>query len=342
MLELANITVNPNPGHLFDSWNSAEQWLNNMELSGFEIYPHGQLNAEEIPSHLVGGFHLQSFPILTPLLHNDSTQLMSIFGDWQTVEQFYGGVDADHIVKVMVSQLNLAAALNAPYAVFHPMDCNMEHLFSQNFPWTLDDTLAACAELLNLALKQSSFKCWLLFENMWWKKSFTLESRQEYDDLRSRVNYAKCGICFDTGHMMATNKSLNDEFGAISFLLNRLHQLDLSSEIKTLHLNSNLKLDSPQKSSPRHGPRSKQAQSCYQNGDGFWAQFDVALQHITGLDPHNGFKCAELSQLIDVIEPYYLVHEISQNSTFEWTRAIKLQQSCMSVGSISKTLQRSA
>lgn len=330
MQQLANITVTPKPGHLFDSWNSAGQWLSNMSLSGFEIYPHGELNAQDIPARLVGGFHLQSFPILTPLLYNDSSRLMKIFGDWQTVEQFYGGTDADHIVKVMISQLNLAATLNAPYAVFHPMDCDMEHLFSQKFPWTLDDTFTACAELLNLALKQSNFKGWLLLENMWWKQSFRLDSRQEYDNLRSRINYAKCGICFDTGHMMATNNSLNDESGAISFLLNRLHQLDLSSEIKTLHLNSNLKNHSLHKGSSAEKSLSKQAQISYQNCDGFWEQFDVALQHISGLDPHNGFQCADLSHLIETINPNYLVHEVSQNSTFEWTRAITTQQQLIS------------
>jgi len=330
MQQLANITVTPKPGHLFDSWNVAGQWLSNMNLAGFEIYPHGELNAEDIPAKLVGGFHLQSFPILTPLLYNDSSRLMKIFGDWKTVEQFYGGTDADHIVNTMVSQLNLAAKLNAPYAVFHPMDCDMENLFTQDFPWTLDDTFAACAELLNLALRQSNFKGWLLFENMWWKQSFRLDSRQEYDKLRSRINYAKCGICFDTGHMMATNTSLFDESGSISFLMNRLHQLDLSSEIKTLHLNSSLKMNSLPNGSLVDMPDSKQAQASYQDYDGFWAQFDVALQHISGLDPHNGFKRSDLSRLIEVIDPDYLVHEITQNEIREWQQSIRQQQACLS------------
>ncbi|ABV36762.1 conserved hypothetical protein [Shewanella sediminis HAW-EB3] len=325
MQQLANITVTPKPGHLFNSWSSAGQWLSNMSLSGFEIYPHGVLNAEDIPAKLVGGFHLQSFPILTPMLYNDSSRLLKIFGDWQTVEQFYGGKDSDHIVNTMVSQLNLAAKLNAPYAVFHPMDCDMEHLFSQNFPWTLDDTFTACAELLNLALKRSQFKGWLLLENMWWKQSFRLDSRQEYDDLRSRINYAKCGICFDTGHMMATNKSLNDESGAISFLMNRLHQLDLNSEIKTLHLNSNLTSDSEIKSCP-----SEQSQTSYQNCSEFWSQFDIALKHISGLDPHNGFNNAELSSLINTIEPNFLVHEVSKQNLFSWQQAITIQQQLIS------------
>ncbi|RTR38677.1 hypothetical protein EKG38_10885 [Shewanella canadensis] len=323
MKQLANITVTPKPGHLFDSWDTAGQWLSNMDLSGFEIYPHGELNAADIPAKLVGGFHLQSFPILTPLLYNDSSRLMNIFGDWQTVEQFYGGTDADHIVKVMISQLNLAATLNAPYAVFHPMDCDMEHLFSQKFPWTLDDTFTACAELLNLALRQSNFKGWLLFENMWWKQSFRLDSRQEYDKLRNRINYAKCGICFDTGHMMATNSQLYNEPEAITFLLQRLQQLDLYSEIKTLHLNSNL----PAMNQPKN---NTDAAANYNGCKGFWQQFELALNHITKLDPHNGFDRCDLAHLVETIDPDYLVHEVSQNNIEQWGQMIINQRDCFS------------
>ncbi|GIU35716.1 sugar phosphate isomerase/epimerase [Shewanella schlegeliana] len=327
MQQLANITVTPKPGHLFDSWASAGQWLSNMQLSGFEIYPHGCVNAKDIPTGLVGGFHLQSFPILTPLLYNDSKRLMQIFGDWKTVEQFYGGTDANHIVNVMVSQLNLAAELNTPYVVFHPMDCDMEHLFCQQFPWTLNDTLNACSELLNLALSQSHFKGWLLFENMWWKQSFRLESRCEYDKLRTLVNHNKCGICFDTGHMMSTNSKLTNETDAVAFLQRRLQQLDLNQEIKTLHLNSNLS-SKPSNHEQHSTCLSHHSPSHYENCNGFWEQFDVALEHITHLDPHNGFNHVELANLIETIQPSYLVHEVSQNSLFEWSRAISVQMDC--------------
>ena len=50
MLELANITVTPQPGHLFDEWQTARQWLGNMNLAGFEVYPHGELNTADIPT----------------------------------------------------------------------------------------------------------------------------------------------------------------------------------------------------------------------------------------------------------------------------------------------------
>ncbi|GIU16998.1 MULTISPECIES: TIM barrel protein [unclassified Shewanella] len=333
MQQLANITVTPKPGHLFETWNSAQQWLGHMQLSGFEIYPHGVIKANDIPAELVGGFHLQSFPILTPLLYNDSKRLLQIFGNWQTVKQFYGGTDANHIVNVMVSQLNLAAELNAPYVVFHPMDCNMEHVFCQQFPWTLTDTLNACSELLNLALNKSHFKGWLLFENMWWQQSFRLDNRCEYDQLRNMVNHNNCGICFDTGHMMATNQELRNEPQALSFLMSRLHQLDLNQEIKTLHLNSNLNTKPSDRAhhSACNPPTSSPSltQSHYENCHGFWEQFDVALQHISHLDPHNGFHSVELVNLIETVDPSYLVHEVSQNSLFEWSRAIAMQRACI-------------
>lgn len=339
MQQLANITVTPRPGHLFDSWEQARQWLTNMGISGFEIYPHGELNAKQIPSELVGGLHLKSFPILTPLLHNDSNRLLQIFGDWHTVEQFYGGTDASHIITTLVNQFNLAATLNAPYVVFHPMDCDMENLFTQDFPWTTEDTFNACAELLNQAIKQSQFNGWLLFENMWWKQSFRLDTREEYDNLRAKVNYSKCGICFDTGHMMSTNTSLTNESDAISFLMNRLHQLDLPQEIKTLHLNSNLssnKHTSLKQTKQlfvksEHVRSNRPEQAHYNSGKGFWEQFNIALQHITQLDPHQGFQNVVLSPLIEAIAPDYLVHEISQLTLSQWSRAISRQRACFAM-----------
>lgn len=331
MQQLANITVTPKPGHLFDSWTSAGQWLTNMQLNGFEIYPHGIISGKDIPSDLVGGFHLQSFPILTPLLYNDSKRLMQIFGNWETVKQFYGGSEAGHIVKVMISQLNLAAELNAPYVVFHPMDCDMQHLFCQQFPWTLEDTFKACSELLNQAFAQSHFKGWLLFENMWWQKSFRLDSRREYDRLNHLVNYDKCGICFDTGHMMSTKLSLKDEQQALCFLSKRLFKLDLCHEIKTLHLNSNLQPQLQCPSTQKYFAKTKfnTAPEHYHNRNGFWPQFELALQYINQLDPHNGFKQVNLAPLIEAVAPDYLVHEITQNNLFDWSRTIQIQQACL-------------
>ncbi|MDO6620533.1 MULTISPECIES: TIM barrel protein [unclassified Shewanella] len=318
MKQLTNLTVTPNPGHLLDNWQQAEDWLSQMNLDGFEIYPHGTVSADAIPAHLSGGFHLQSFPILTPLLYNDSKRLMDIFGDWDTVAQFYGGTDADYLINTLTQQLDLAHALGAPYAVFHPMDCDIDNLISQHFPWTYEDTVKACSLLLNQVLAKSKFKGKLLFENMWWQQSFRLDNRCEYDLLRHSVDYQNCGICFDTGHMMATQTQFSHEQQALDFIEQRLLQLDLHHEICTLHLNSNIL--------PAHKPQWRAPLSVKSP---FWQQFDLSLQHINKLDPHQAFSQCDLSNLIERIKPDFLVHEINQKSLPQWQTDISTQMTLL-------------
>ena len=314
MKQLTNLTVTPKPGHLFENWQHAEGWLTKMGLDGFEIYPSGVFEHQALPKELAGGFHLQSFPILTPLLYNDHKRLMHIFGDWNTVEQFYGGKDADFIVDTMVHQLNMAQDLGAPYAVFHPMDCDMDNIVTQDFPWQYQDTVKACACLLNQALAKSHFNGWLLLENMWWNKSFRLDNRNQYDELRLAINYNKCGICFDTGHLMATKPQFNNEPEAIRFIENRLHNLDLYSEIITVHLNSNLVSPNYDHWEPDGSDKAP-----------FWQQFDHALKHINQLDPHQAFYQCHLAKLIEAITPEFMVHEISQNNFSRWQSGVASQ-----------------
>ncbi|GIU48501.1 TIM barrel protein [Shewanella sp. KT0246] len=320
MKQLTNLTVTPKPGHLFENWQQAENWLTRMSLDGFEIYPNGSFNYEQVPKTLTGGFHLQSFPILTPLLYNDQKRLMHIFGDWNTVEQFYGGTDADFLVDTMVHQLNMAQDLGAPYAVFHPMDCDMDNIITQDFPWQYQDTIKACATLLNQALAKSHFNGWLLLENMWWNKSFRLDNRNQYDELRLAINYDKCGICFDTGHLMATQPQLSNEPEAIKFIENRLHKLDLYSEIITVHLNSSLLSQNYEPWEPDESDKAP-----------FWQQFDHALKHINQLDPHQPFVQTNLSHLIDSISPDFVVHELSQCELVNWQNNIKHQILLMNI-----------
>ncbi|WP_282109554.1 TIM barrel protein [Shewanella algicola] len=323
MQHLINIGVDPKPGHLFQDWQQAEVFLLQNGLNGFEIAPHGNFNSSLLPKALVKGLHLTFFPILLPFWQQDAQALLSIFGDWQTVEQYYGGLEPQCLVDTYVHQLNMAQDLNVPYVVFHPVSCDMDHLFDFAFPWQLQETLNASAELINAALKQSHFKGKLLFENLWWPSSFRLDSRDEYDQLRKLVNYDNCGLCFDTGHMMATNTKLLNEAQGVKFLLHKLMQLDLCHEIETLHLNANLNGDYIETAMQKRQP--------YQDCDDFWQKLAVALNHVSQIDSHTPFVQTPLDSLIELINPNHIVHELGQTSLAHWQKAICSQKSLVTL-----------
>ncbi|WP_028112443.1 TIM barrel protein [Ferrimonas kyonanensis] len=318
MKQLLNVTVNPAPGHLLQDWSHARQWLQAAGLDGYEIAPHGQFEASQVPMDLVGGLHLTFFPILTPFWQQNTTALLAMFDDWQTVEHFYGSRDPEHLVAIYVHQLNLAADLGAPYVVFHPVTCDMDNLFSQQFPWHWRDTLKVCAELINAALAQSHFSGRLLFENLWWPGSFRLDSREEYDTLRQWVNYDNCGLCFDAGHMMATHTGLRSEQEGVAFLQQRLKSLDLTDEIHTLHLNCSL--------NGAYIEAAKTQTDPYQGCPDFWYRLERALKHVTQIDGHHPFTETDLRPLLAAIEPEHLVHELAQDSLEQWQRACEQQQ----------------
>lgn len=318
MLQLLNLHVDPKPGHLLNDWDETQALLSDLGLDGIEIAPHGMFDASQLPRSLTKGLHLSFFPVLAPFWDRDDKQLLAIFDNWKTVEQYYGSLNPDFLVETYVRELDLAAELNLPYVVFHPANCDMDHLFDFKFPWHWQDTLNLSAELLNAALAKTKFTGKLLFENLWWPSSFRLDSRQEYDYLRERVNYSNCGLCFDTGHMMATNTTLLNEKEGVAFLMTRLHQLDLCDEIETVHLNANL--------NGAYIEGAKLQTEPYRDCESFWHRLDVAIRHVTAIDSHSPFVNTSLAPLLEMIAPKQIVHELAQSSLAQWQQAIRSQK----------------
>ncbi|QIZ76275.1 TIM barrel protein [Ferrimonas lipolytica] len=321
MKQLLNVCVSPQPGHLLEDWPAAKQWLATHGMDGYEIYPYGDVDVATIPTEQVGGLHLSFNTNLRPFWQQDNAQLLKLFDSQQNIITFFGCNSPDELVASYRKQFDLAEDCGAPYVVFHPVDCNLENLFDQQFPWHWRDTMVLMAELLNAALKGSRFSGKLLFENLWWPGSFRLDDRCEYDLLRHLVNYDNCGLCFDTGHMMATNSGLRTEQAGIDWLMERMVQLDLQREIETVHLNCSL--------NGAYIEQSKLTRQPYQHCNDFWQRLDVALKHVSQIDNHGPFAQANIAPLLELIAPNHLVHELRQDSLALWGEAIAVQRTAL-------------
>ena len=122
MKKLLNISTHPGEPEMFnDDWDKAGDFPAHWDFDDFELYPVGDYPCQRIPPAIIGGLHLCFFVILAPIWRDDRRRLLEIFGDWQTVEHFYGGRDAAWIVESYARQLELAQTLDAPYVVFHPV-----------------------------------------------------------------------------------------------------------------------------------------------------------------------------------------------------------------------------
>lgn len=320
---LLNFSTHPGEPEMFENdWGLARKFLQRWEFDGFELYPVGNYPCEQIPADIVTGLHLRFLPILAPIWREDSRRLMKIFGDWETVDHFYGGRDAQWITTFYTRQLDLAGHLGCDYVVFHPVQCDLEHVYDWQFPWQVRDTLDLCAEVVNAATRHSTFRGRLLFENLWWPGSFRLDSPGEYDYLLSHIDYPRCGIALDTGHLLNKNVHLCDEREATDYLLRCIENMgEIAKEIHTVHLAKSLSGD--------YIRESRQVAAPFTPDQNFWERLGQAHKHVERIDQHQPFEKPWIGEVFEKINPAYVVFEFTFKGMAQWEKKIKIQKQAL-------------
>ena len=323
MQRLLNFSTHPGEPEMFNNdWSEAGRFLAHWEFDGFELYPVGDYPCHRIPAHLVPGLHLRFFVILAPIWRQDKKRLLEIFGDWQTVAHYYGGIDAEFISGFYASQLDLAHRLGCAYVVFHPVHCELEYVYNWRFPWKVNDTLDLCAEVINSATRQSKYNGLILFENLWWPGSFRLDSPQEYDYLLSRIHHPRCGIALDTGHLLNKNPLLENEVQAGAYLLECIDKLgDLKAHVHTVHLTKSLS-----------GPYIRQSRKIadpFHGAETFWERLRLAHRHVSRIDQHEPFESPCIAAVFEKLDPDHVVFEFTFQGKTLWEEKIRTQKKAL-------------
>jgi len=306
--------------YIFDNnWNNAVDFINHWGFHGYELYPVGDYDYDLIPRGIIHGVHMRFFVIITPLWRNDKKRLMEIFGSWENVKKYYGGTDSQWLSDFYTEQFNLAERLGAKHVVFHPVNCELEYVYDWNFPWSLEDTLEVSAELMNSAVKNSNFTGHILFENLWWPKSFTLDETWEYDYLLSKMNYDKCGITLDTGHLMNRNPYLKNERDAVDYINGSIDRLgEIAKSIKNVHLTSSLSGDYIRK--------TRNTGIILNSELSLDDKLKESYMHVSKIDRHEAFTHGSIASIYDKIEPETTVFEFTYSDLDQWQQKICTQK----------------
>jgi len=323
-LKLLNFSTHKRDLALFENdWTRIAAFVRGHGFDGIELLPVGDYPFECMPSELVHSIHLRFFIFLRAMWRQDMDALEKQFGSMDNVQMFYGGRDRECIVNTYVTQLDLAETLECRTVVFHPAQCDLDHVYDWQFPWHWQETIDICAEILNQALKKSRYTGWLLFENLWWPGSFRLDHPEEYEYLRKKMDYDRCGIVLDTGHMLNCSGSVNvNEPDAIEYLISRARDMGtLRHEIKALHLTCSLSGEYIRKSTGGKPPLNP--------GDDFWARLSVARKHVGRIDPHDPFTMPEVGRFVEMIQPEQVVFEFSFRDIPAWEQKIRLQKAAL-------------
>ena len=317
---LLNISTHPGDVAIAgEHWADALSLLEQTGFDGYEIYPVGDYDYDVIPERIIGGIHLRFFVMIRQIWNNDRQALVDMFGSEENVRFYYGGTDRDAIIDCYRRQLDLACRFDVPYVVFHPVHYELDYVFNWQPPWNWRETIDLSAEIISEVVRQTSYKGWILFENLWWPGNFRLDSVREIERLLSGVSYSRCGLVLDTGHVFNKNQSLKTEAEAISFLLDEVDRLgEYRDLVRAVHLCRSLSGDYVRVSRTIANPFAGAAT--------FWERFGVAARHVRHIDRHEAFEHPSIAALFDRIEPETVVFEFSFASREEWLGKIERQK----------------
>lgn len=320
MQRLLNISTHGSDIEIIgDDWKQARAILSTNEFDAFEVYPVDGYPFEQIPPDLIGGVHLRFLPIMGPIWEGDRERLLAIFGDEDTVKHMYGGMDKTAIIEIYRRQLALAHRLGAEYTVFHASQVELEHVYSWHCPWSWQETVDMCAEIINEVTAETDYTGWIMFENLWWPGSMRLDAPAEIERLLDRVVYPNSGIVLDTGHILNKNQAIRSEAQGIDYILKTVQGLgELRSTIKAVHLTRSL--------SAEYVLQSRTTGDPYAGCETFWDRFVQAHKHVSQIDQHDPFEDPAIGGLFDLIDPDYLVFEFTFASRAIWEDKIARQK----------------
>lgn len=340
--------------HTLNNYSSSTElinFINNHNIDGFEIICCGEENSGKVPKDKIIGYHLGFFSYWIDMWNFNPKRLIKEFGDAKTCLEFYG-IDFNsfnilfsnfdwhystsedtineiqnyirtHIVSFFKSDCDNAKNMGAEYVVFHVSNVNIFETFTYKLENSDSTIINASIEIINLLLENSDYDFYFLLENLWWSGLNFLNPENSLHLLNS-IRYEKKGFVLDVGHLLNTNINIKNESEAISYLNNiidiHMSHFDLIKEIKAIHLHQSLSGEYVKKS-------LKNIPDIIINSDkiDFYEKFSFLYNHVLNIDTHQPMSFDGTLDLIERLNPDYLIFEITENNPQKLNLALKKQ-----------------
>lgn len=317
MLQLINL---PYDIEIIESHGNIEglkKILRETKCDSFEWIYSGRYTDIKLPKELTQGYHLTFYSDWLDFYLKNEKRILQKFDSWENIEIMYGSRNPDILIKNYSQDLKRAISLGAKYVVFHIADVSIEEGYSYNFEHSDKDVLDASAEIINEILKDIDTDIDFLIENLWWA-GFRFTDKKNTQYILNKINYSNKGIMLDTGHLLNTNTTIKTEYEGIKYIDNILDkQKDFIHFIKGIHLN---------KSISGEYVNTSTGINFYPKGNTYFEKFTNSYSHILKIDQHKPFEDPKICEIIEKINPKYIVHEISGPNIQERIKLIKTQR----------------
>ena len=312
MRHIMNITTCDEDLLRFADRQDLEQFYRSFRLDGLEVLEAGPDHRGLLTADHTIGVHLRYDSAWMDFRLGDRTRLLEEFGSEAEWVRCFGGSDPDALRRSYQRNLDFAATLEPEYLVFHVSDCSMIESMRRRYHYTDEQVADAVIELLNSL--QIHGQPWLLLENLWYP-GLTMLRPEIWQRLRDGLHYEKVGVMLDTGHLLHTNPALRTDDEAVDYIHTVLNRYDDLSFIRGTHLHQSLT-----------GEYAANLQQNWQPNTGTYSErlWDV-LGHIFRIDTHKPFRSPRIAEILNRVQPDYVVWEQISADRTEHSRQLAQQ-----------------
>lgn len=212
------------------------------------------------------------------------------------------GRSREEIVWNLADAIKLASELHPAYAVLHAGSANMDELFAKEHSETSEEVLLAFCDMMNQVYHMiGHMPVRLMFENQWWP-GLTFLDHKEYEILENNLEFPDWGYCLDTGHLLVATKMASDDRFNVELLKQAIEKIpdEVRERIEVVHLHTN---SSGEYIRNFDGTVSEATEDLKE-------KVRLGYDYVMGMDEHRPFTIPECKDVIDMISPFYVVHEM--------------------------------
>lgn len=315
MYRMMNMTNVSEDMERFQDDQELREYCQMFGLDGIE-YQKVMDEGGVVDTSLIHGVHLSSLYSWVDFWRGNEEALLKEYGNWETVEQYYGGRDKKSIYARTKRELDYARSIGAKYVVYHICEVRLEDVYYRSFPYTDEEVVDTAAEIINEMLDGEDYEFDFLMENLWWP-GLNLQNPDVTGRLLEKIHYPKKGIMLDTGHLMNANWSLRSQEEAAEYILDILEKnAEYLPYIKGMHLNASL---SGEFVAAHH-------EENHVLKEDYWERWGDTFGVIFKTDQHQPFIAPKVVDIIKKVNPTYLTYEFISNNREEHERMLREQR----------------
>lgn len=225
--------------------------------------------------------------------------------DMETARFIMFGKCAADVTESLALAISQASELNPPYGVLHAGNINLDDIFMHEGMDSDKKVLGSFCEMVNSAVSllphgKVPFK--LAFENLWWP-GLKMKDGWEVKFFENKIEFEEWGICLDTGHLLNCLPDIRNEHDAICSLRKVFegYSADTLDRIGTVHLHVSTSSDY----------RDSFEGRTRDPDDSMGVFMEKANEHIGKIDQHRPFKSDRCAELVEMLSPDYVTHEMA-------------------------------